>query len=536
MKQHSLLFSALCLMLFVFNVSATVRYVDLNCANPTPPYADWSTAATNIQNAVDAASAGDQVLVTNGIYQTGGRVVYGSETNRVVLSNAITLLSANGPAVTLIVGGTQMRCVYVGSNSMLSGFTLTNGQARTSGDLTNEESGAGAWCATSGIISNCLVTKNYNVRNGGGIYGGVVWNSTIVSNTADNGGGVASATLFNCMIASNSGGGAYSSILSNCILIRNGRTLSGGGAAYCGLNNSVISQNTAVYNGGGTFYSTLTNCTLSGNSAGTGGGSEGGTLNNCLITSNTATSYGGGAFISTLNNCSIIKNSATNYSGGGAEGGALNNCIIFYNTAPTGSNFDGGTLNYCCTTPFPTNGFGNITNEPAFVNLAGGDFHLQSNSPCINAGSNIYFSITNDFDGNARIVGGTMDVGAYEFQSPSSILSYAWAQRYGLPIDGSADNADSDGDGMNNWKEWQSGTIPTNAASVLKLSSPTNSVSGVKVTWQSVSGMTYYLQSSTNLPAFVSIQSNLVGQAGTTSYTDTTATNGGSYFYRVGVQ
>jgi hypothetical protein len=535
------------------NCPAAVLYVDLNSTNATPPYADWSTAATNIQDAVDASSDGDQILVTNGVYQTGGQVTGSSLTNRVVINKAVTVQSVNGPAVTMIQGyqvlGTTngdsaVRCVYMADGAMLAGFTVTNGAtlAVSRGDID----GGGIWCGSvNATISNCvLIANSSGYGYGGGIEGG---------------------TLFNCQLTRNRtitrGGAASDSILNNCILSDNHAFYGYGGGTYsCKLNNCLLAGNSVDspdFGGqsGGADNSILTNCTLISNyAAGYGGGAGESTLYNCLISSNSA-AYGGGAEGCNLKNCTIVDNIAS-IEGGGAHASDANNSIIYYNTAPVGANIYGspcgslntcGSINFSCTTPLPgtVSGDGvatpisNFTNAPLFVDLASGNFHLQSNSPCINSGKNSYVTTTTDLDGNPRIASGTVDIGAYEFQSPASILSYAWAQQYGLPTDGSADYADSDGDGMNNWQEWIAGTNPTSPASLLRLSSPSNSVSGVTVTWQSVSGVTYYLQGSTNLsaqPAFSSIQSNIVGQAGSTSYTDTTATNGGPYFYRVGVQ
>jgi len=42
-------------------------------------------------------------------------------------------------------------------------------------------------------------------------------------------------------------------------------------------------------------------------------------------------------------------------------------------------------LNHSCTTPLPTNGIGNITGPPLFMDMAAGDFRLREDSPCIDA-------------------------------------------------------------------------------------------------------------------------------------------------------
>jgi hypothetical protein len=303
------------------------------------------------------------------------------------------------------------------------------------------------------------------------------------------------------------------------------------------LNNCTLTSNSASRYGGGASDSSLNNCTLAGNSASNrGGGVSAATLNNCILTGNSAGS-GGGASGSTLNNCTLTGNSAS--TGGGTFEGMPRNCLLYYNTATTGPNHYNGTLYYCCTTPFPGNGSGHITAEPLFVDRLNGNLRLQSNSPCINAGANAYVTINTDLRGRPRIVGGTVDIGAYEVQAPSSVISYAWLQQYGLPTDGSADYTDPDNDGLNNWQEWLCGTKPTNALSALRLFPLSATQSAVTVNWKSVTNRTYFLERSTNLaahPPFLPLATGLPGQRGTTTFTDTNAPRLGPCFYRVGIQ
>jgi hypothetical protein len=574
-----------------YEFQAAVRYVNLSSANPTPPYTNWPTAATNIQDAVDVAAAGDEIVVTNGIYATGGRALTGdSTTNRAAVDKPLSIRSINGPHFTIIDGGWSSRCVYLTGGANLSGFTLTHGSAGF---------GGGAWCAfATAVVSNCRVVGNsaslpagFFVVAGGGVYGGTV-NDCVISNNfalggevgglgqeryiGSTGGGAAEATLNNCTLTGNSasvgwgrtsigvpydGGGAYGCTLNNCTLVGNSAIRSGGGTSGCSLNNCTLSGNSANY-GGGAHGGILITCMLLTNEAslGAGGGAFECVLCNCTLAGNRAigdqyvSGFGGGASDCTLNNCTLTANVATgpvpaghSYHGGsGASGSTLNNCILYLNGQ---SNDSGGTnldnydsscvLSYCCAENLPTQGVGNIAVDPMFVDQSSWNLRLQPNSPCINAGNNTYAVGVTDLDGNPRIAGGTLDIGAYEFQAPASIISYAWLQQFGLPTDGSADHADPDHDGMDNWQEWRCGTDPANALSVLRLVAVMPTGTNVMVAWQSIAGVTYFLERSTSLaglPSFTLLATNLLGQAGTTTYADTNAGGGGPWFYRVGVR
>jgi hypothetical protein len=230
------------------------RHAWLDSPEPTPPYTNWATAARVIQEAVDAAAAGDEVLVTNGLYVAGGRAV-GTNTlvNRVALEKPLTLRSVNGPQFTLIQGskaptgtdGHQRQWrnplrLLDQRRPPLRLHALKRGDPRMAGWDGRSSRSTWGW---ESVLNNCTLTGNS---------------------------------------ASNYGGGALCSTLNNCALTGNFAGKAGGG----------------VLGGWQGVASTLTNCTLTANSAPVGGGATDCTLNNCNTASDGANHSGG-----TLNNC-----------------------------------------------------------------------------------------------------------------------------------------------------------------------------------------------------------------------------------------
>jgi hypothetical protein len=569
--------------------TGSVHYVSLSSTNPVTPYTNWPTAATNIQDAVASAQAGEYVVVGDGVYSNGGVVIYGSQTNRVALTNAITLMSLNGLRSATIVGEAQTRCVYVGSNAVLKGFTLTNGNTRSStsgGDFVKERSGGGAWCETGGVVSNCLISGSFATMNGGGVYGGALfncrissndayqygggvygsslYNSTVTNNTAFRGGGACQSGLVNCMIFSNTGGycaggayectlsnctlvgnsgynfagGAYSSVLYNSILIGNRSVAgNGGGASDSVLYHCTLSSNSAVYyGGGGASASTLYNCYVTGNqSAHYGGGTYQGTNYNCVLAGNTAATSGGGAYQGKLYHCTVVSNTAGS-SAGGTVSSTLSNCIVYFNSF----NWSGGTFVHCCTTPLPS-GPGNITNAPVFMNPAAGDWRLHFGSPGIDAGTNLSGFTTNDIDGNPRPLDGNgdgvakSDMGAYEFNLLGTVGTN-WLISYGLdPDDPLVFTSHPNGHPLTVLQSWVADLNPTNPESLFVILA-VSSGPPASVSFSNSASRVYTLYANTNLFSgwrTVADQTNVPGNGEVMTLQDT---NTRSFnFYRVGV-
>ena len=175
-----------------------------------------------------------------------------------------------------------------------------------------------------------------------------------------------------------------------------------------------------IYVHGSSINITIKESTFSGNSAsyGWGGGVYGHLSNDSAI-------------LNVYNN--ILFNNTANAGGNDGDdlyvnsdgnGNSTGSTVNLYNNNLSGNaNFDTGQSEdlFITETDNYSHG-GNIQQNPLFVDAENGDFHLESTSPCIDAGTNDAPHLPDtDKDGKPRIIDGngddiaTVDMGAYEF-------------------------------------------------------------------------------------------------------------------------
>ncbi|MHC4647975.1 MAG: BACON domain-containing protein, partial [Planctomycetota bacterium] len=422
---------------------------------------------STIQAAIDHSWNDGTVCVADGTYAGLG--------NRDIdfKGKAIHVRSENGPESCIIDCGASKFDRHCGfrflggedGNSVLEGFTITNGYAYYGGGIYCEQS--------SPTIVNCILSENVAEKGGYGCGGGLycidsnmaLVNCTFRDNTAEeDGGGMESVdwsrpTLTNCRFYGNvvsgphyaSGGGMHCCsrtrpVITNCIFSGNsacGRNARGGGL-YSILNNievtnCIFTGNHADYEGGGMLSgyecnATITNCTFSGNSAGSGGG---------------LFNYGNSD--TALINCILWGNSD---SGGMDESAQIFDDDIY-------------VIKYCCIQGWTRGGEGNIDVDPCFVEPGywdgdtwiDGDYHLLSGSACIDAGNSYYCMRLpcTDCHGYVRLVGERIDMGCYEFGSSPDTDGDWLADN---SESGYEDNPDRDNDGILDGLEILRGTEP----------------------------------------------------------------------------
>ncbi|HQP04928.1 MAG TPA: choice-of-anchor Q domain-containing protein, partial [Bacteroidales bacterium] len=419
-----------------------IRYYVKHDASGLNNGTTWENAFTSLQSALNVATAISEIWVAKGTYKPSydygiggglrfnhfrminGVSIYGGFAGNEISINQRsdfgegevneTILSADindddvvaGSSSNLSITNNTENCYHVfrlssdispvlSQTAILDGFTITGGNADS--ETSPDTQGGGVVIESQSPLLRNLVIK-YNFAKGGGgitmmgpevnpgLNNTVIQNSVVKNNLSSGGGG--GVNMVNC--------GANAEVV-NCI-----------------ISGNLTTMNPGPWNVGGGGIRIYHRAKFT----------------NCLITNNWApycVAGGGGVFIdyghfwSTLSviftGCTIADNYALNYGGVSyvVNGGEFRNCILWGNTDQNGlSNYYGSNYIYCNTTPLPS-GAGNISTDPGFVDSGNNDYRLVDISPSVNTGTNGYNAQTYDVRGQARIQGGTIDMGAYEW-------------------------------------------------------------------------------------------------------------------------
>ena len=413
-----------------------------------------------IQSAIDAASPGDTVIISPGIYTGAGNY------NISFSGKAITVRSID-PNDESVVESTVIDCNMLGRGFSIDASVILDGLTVTNGNTGGIYISAGA-----PLIRNCNISGNYSAGRGGGIYAAatvLVDNCKIVNNESASAGIAGGGLFFFPPLSSKTMTVSRSIIAGNVALSASGQ--GGGICVYSGalnISSSIVAGNFSQSRAGGLYaYQANVNA------------------NWCTFGGNAAVGSGGGVFAEGSGKLSAM------------------NSIFWGNSDAGGTGPDAQVSPYTCSVLFSciqdadpndqtilfggeTNG--NIDDNPMFVrepNDGGdgwgvggnddyGDLHLRPDSPCIDAGSPLYVPDANatDIDGEPRLTGSAVDMGADEYGKIIVVTKPAggeiWATGSKHPIKwdkygvGSADILFSSDNG-NNWETIADGIADVNS-------------------------------------------------------------------------
>lgn len=349
--------------LTVYSGNGDVYVTSKESQNATPPYCSWDTAATNINDAVKYALEGRNVYLDDGTH---------------VIESTVEVFK--GVCVAGINGAERTFIAQKSKKTPIRFFIMNDSAAALRGVTICDAKGmnnvlGGLIQLTKGSIKDC---KFYNNTTGNGDWG------LVYSSDANN-------EIDRCVFYGNYCGPSVLldyGMLKNCLFVGNTNMTADsktpGGAVRCRTGkgspkiynltvvNNVVKNNVkifpaGIYNENGVGY-----------------------VRNCVSVGNLAYDPDTEQYVD-ANDIGIAQ---------GVSDTKLSHSLMY----PYSGDIDGYT--------------GLVIADPAFKNGLSGDYRLMNASPCVNAGTNLSYTVNDlDLSGKKRINKKIVDMGCYENQS-----------------------------------------------------------------------------------------------------------------------